>query len=284
MNEHKQKRYPDDHWIRSYDTQKSLEAYLEQQSKAYSRVKNAYVRELLGDLGGKRFLDYGCGGGLFTVYAANSGAAQVVGVDAEESVLRTARLYARTEGVENLCQLIPSPTFPSFPPRTRFDVILMKDVIEHLEDDQALLNAAAEAIAPGGIIVISTQNSFSLNFLIEGSYHRGLKGNKEWCGWDPTHVRFYTYFSLKNKLDRAGFTSTAWRSVYLIPYKLPALPGMGTQFLRIDPLSLLDRTIGWFFPFNLLGWNIIVKAQAGGEVPEPVKRVRYKNNNVPQTV
>ena len=51
---------------------------MDQQSKAYSRVKNAYIRDLIGNLSGKRFLDYGCGAGMFVVHAASSGAAEVV--------------------------------------------------------------------------------------------------------------------------------------------------------------------------------------------------------------
>ncbi len=72
--DNERKQYPDDHWLRSRDPEKAFAAYMEQQSKAYSRVKNAFVRELLGDLKGKRFLDYGCGGGMFTVHAAVQGA------------------------------------------------------------------------------------------------------------------------------------------------------------------------------------------------------------------
>ena len=256
------KRYDKDHWIRSHDVERAFSAYMNQQSKVYSKVKNAHVRELLGDLSGKRFLDYGCGGGMFSVYAAKQGASRVVGVDAEESALATARYFARMEGVVHLCQFQVSERFPSFPPRTRFDAILMKDVIEHVRDDQALLDAAAEAIAPGGVIVLCTQNALSLNYAIEGTYQKIWLGNRNWCGWDPTHLRFYTPDRLETKLAKAGFSGFEWRSIYIIPYKLPALPGSGKQFIRIDPLSWIDRTLGKVFPFNRLGWNIIVRAEA----------------------
>ena len=93
------KRYPEDHWIRSHDSAKSLEAYLEQQNKSYSVVKNNFIIELIGDLSGKRFLDYGCGAGMFSVHAAKHGAIEVVGVDAEESALATACFFANREGV-----------------------------------------------------------------------------------------------------------------------------------------------------------------------------------------
>lgn len=264
-------RYDDAHWIRSRDPAKALDAYLDQQSKAYSLVKNAYAAELIGDLRGKRFLDYGCGGGLFTVRAAVAGAALAVGVDAEESVLATARYHAAIEGVERLCRFVASERFPRFPAGMRFDVILIKDVLEHVPDDQALLDAAADALAPGGRLVVSTQNSLSLNYAIQGSYHRLFRGDKSWYGWDSTHVRFYTPFSLQRKLREAGLAVTAWRSVYIVPYKLPRFPGSSRQFTRLDFLSWIDRTLGRAFPYNRLGWNVIVRADASPLVPAAKK-------------
>jgi 2-polyprenyl-6-hydroxyphenyl methylase / 3-demethylubiquinone-9 3-methyltransferase len=270
----RRREYPGDHWIRSHDAQEALAAYMDQQSKAYSRVKNAFVSELLGDLKGKRFLDYGCGGGMFAVYAAHQGAAEVVAVDAVDTVLDTARYFARNEGVENLCRFIRSEGFPDSFIRPRFDVVLMKDVLEHVQDDQTLLDAAARAVVPGGTLVLSTQNSVSLNYLIQGMYRRHLLKDKQWFGWDETHVRFYSPMSLEKKLRLAGFTIRAWRSAYIIPYKLPALPGSKRQFLRIDILSRVDTALGWIFPYNRLGWNIMVKAQVTPLVKRTVPALR----------
>jgi 2-polyprenyl-6-hydroxyphenyl methylase / 3-demethylubiquinone-9 3-methyltransferase len=267
LNDPRQKTYADDHWLKSADPEKGLQKYLEQQNKAYSRVKNAFIQELMGDLEGKRVMDYGCGAGFFSVYAAQSGAAKVVGVDAEESALAIARHFSRVQGVDHVCSFVRSPRFPSSLGRNVFDVILMKDVIEHVPDDQELLYAAAEAIVPGGKLIVSTQNALSLNYLLQGTYNRNWLGDKDWYGWDPTHIRFYTPMGLEGKLKEAGFRAASWRSVYLIPYKLPGIPGSGKQFLRLDALSWVDRRLGAIFPYNRLGWNIIVSASASPLVP-----------------
>ncbi len=257
----RKKSYPEDHWLRSADPEEALNAYMDQQSKAYSQVKNAFIRELAGDLRGKRVLDYGCGAGLFAVQAALAGAAQVVALDAEENVLVTARYFARREGVEHICEFVLSDRFPEWSERTRFDLIVVKDVLEHVPDDIGLLNSCAVALVPGGKLVLSTQNSLSLNYLTEGLYHRVWLGDDDWFGWDPTHLRFYTPMSLANKVRQAGLRTVSWRSAYLIPYKLPGLPGSKRQFLRLDALSWIDRALGQFFPYNRLGWNIILLAQ-----------------------
>lgn len=268
--EEQRKRYPEKHWLRSPDTEKALAAYLDQQGKAYSRIKNTFVKELLGDLSGKRVLDYGCGAGMFTVHAARQGCLEVVGVDAEETALAAARYFSQREGVAHLCRFVRSERFPILANRPKFDVILMKDIIEHVQDDQGLLYSAAESIVPGGRLILSTQNSLSLNYLLQGTYRRHVIGEKDWCGWDETHLRFYTPMSLNKKLRAAGFQADSWRSVYLIPYKLPAVPGSGKQFLRIDALSWVDKTLGAVFPYNRLGWNLIVRADASRLVPQQI--------------
>ncbi len=260
MISHPRKRYADNHWIRSQDREKALLAYLEQQGKAYSRVKNAFIIELLGDLHHKRFLDYGCGPGMFLCHAAKSGAALAAGVDIEPTALSTARYFVEKQGIADTCTFLASHQFPVFSPGTRFDVILLKDVIEHVHEDQKLLNAAADTLSSGGILVASTQNALSLNFLMEGTYQRIIRRKKEWYGWDPTHLRFYTPHNLKIMLETAGLRCTAWRSIYLIPHKIPIPHSSSERFYRIEFLTHIDRLLGRYFPWNRLGWNLIIQA------------------------
>ncbi len=217
---------------------------------------------MIGDLRGKKFLDYGCGAGFFAVHAARSGASRVVAVDAEPAVLATAAYFLDREGVAEGCELILSEQFPAFGPETSFDVILFKDVIEHVADDGELLVRARERLVPGGVLVISTQNSMSLNYLTEGLYHRYLRGDKGWFGWDETHLRFYTFFGLAKKLRHSGWRPRAWRSNYLIPHKFPGYSSSGGKIRRFEPLSWVDLLLGRHFPWNRLGWNIIVQAEA----------------------
>lgn len=258
--EQTRRRYRESHWLRSKDPEEAVRACMEQQSKAYSRIKTQQVLELLGDLKGARLIDYGCGIGFFTVLAAKAGASLVVGVEAESSALASARHFALREGVEENCRFLCSSRFPQFRPQTRFNAVLLKDVIEHVEDDRALLQSAADALAPGSVLVLVTQNKLSLNYLLEGAYHRILRSEKDWYGWDPTHLRFYTPRNLESALKRTGFRCLEWRSAYLLPYKLPPLPFSKKPFFRIDGLSLVDILLGRRFPFNRFGWSLAVKA------------------------
>ena len=257
-------QYEESHWIRSGNIEYALHAYLEQQSSSYSQIKNAFVRELIGNLQGLRFLDFGCGAGMFMVHAAMQGAALAVGVDAEETVLKTARYFAGKHGQADRCRFICHREFPFHAAAPRFDVVLIKDVLEHVPDDQELLNAAAGLLAPGGRMVVSTQNALSLNYLIEGTLRKLFRHEKKWRGWDPTHLRFYTPGVLRHKLEDAGLKIVDWRSAYIIPHKLSAPASSGRKFYRIEVFSRADRFLGRIFPFRMMGWNVIVKGEKEG--------------------
>jgi 2-polyprenyl-6-hydroxyphenyl methylase/3-demethylubiquinone-9 3-methyltransferase len=126
-------------------------------------------------------------------------------------------------------------------------------------------------LTPGGVLVISTQNSLSINYVIQGTYHRVLRGDKKWFGWDETHLRFYTPVGLAKKLRNVGLECEAWRSVYLVPYKIPRIGTAEKKFYRLDALSWIDRTLGGVFPYNRLGWNVIVRARASRLVKTKIR-------------
>ncbi len=258
---HLQLGYPPGHWLASPDPEAVLQAARAQAALTYSQVKNAFLFELLGDLTGARVLDYGCGAGVFAVQAARCGAALVLGVDAQPSALACAALLARREGVADRVRLVVANT-PRVAARGRFTAVCLRDVIEHVPDELALLRDLAGCLAPGGRLVLATQNAWSLNFLLEGGVRRQLLGQRHWMGWDPTHLRFHTPRSLRALLAKAGLRPVAWRGAYILPHKIPAPAGSGRRFWRIETLARLDRVLGRFFPLNRLGWSLMVGVRA----------------------
>ncbi len=263
-------RYPSDHWLRGDEAEAALARYLDQQSKAYSRVKNRFIRELLGNLNGRRVLDFGCGGGLWSVEASIGGAAEVLALDAEQGALAAAELLAKQRGAYPRPRFLRRDNLPEPEEFGRFDVVLAKDILEHLADDRGFLARVRRLLAPGGRLVLSTQNAWSLNFLLEGGYHRLLRRDLAWQGWDPTHLRFYSPRSLRRLLGSAGLRCEAWRGAYLLPYKLPAPSWSGRRFWRVDPLSRVDHLLGRAAPFNQLGWSIMLRAVNADYEPDCV--------------
>jgi 2-polyprenyl-6-hydroxyphenyl methylase/3-demethylubiquinone-9 3-methyltransferase len=252
-------RYPVDHWARRPPTEEYLADYL-RRGDTYNLTKVRMFERLLGeDLTGTRVLDYGGGAGFMSVLCAEHGA-QVQLLEAEPTALETAKLLAAKRGVGDRVRTICAETFPPELFGERFDVVVLKDVIEHIPDDEGLLRSFARCQAPGGRLLVSTHSRWSLNFLVEGAYKRWWCGEKNWLGWDPTHLRFYTPPSLRRLLRRAGYRTRRWWGLYIIPYNIASWFLLGRRQIRLDGLHKLDLWLGDLFPFNRLGWNMVVEA------------------------
>jgi len=109
---------------------------------------------LLPDVDGHRVLDLGCGAGQLAHYLATKGAAEVIGVDVSERMLALARaewahprVTYRRAAIEEL----------EFPP-ARFDLVVSSLVLHYVEDYAGLARRIAGWLAPGGVLVYSTEH------------------------------------------------------------------------------------------------------------------------------
>lgn len=86
-----------------------------------------------------------------------------------------------------------------------FDLILLLDVLEHLENPVEALEACKKLLRPGGSVVISLPNvahvSVSLPLLLSKKFEYADAGIL-----DRTHLRFFTEASALELLKEAGFT------------------------------------------------------------------------------
>jgi len=107
-------------------------------------------------LEGLRLLDIGCGGGLVAEPMRRLGA-EVVAIDASERNIKTAIAHAeplklnidyRNTSVEELLASNEQP----------FDIVLNLEVVEHVADVDAFLEAAGQLVKPGGLMIMATIN------------------------------------------------------------------------------------------------------------------------------
>lgn len=115
-----------------------------------------YVDECVGGLDGKRVLDVGCGGGLLSEAMAERGAT-VTGIDLSESVLAVARLHLLESECEVEYRHIAAEDLAAEAPGA-FDAVTCMELLEHVPDPGALLQALKTLVKPGGDIVVSTIN------------------------------------------------------------------------------------------------------------------------------
>jgi len=111
-------------------------------------------------LDGRTALDVGCGAGLLTEPLARLGA-KVTGVDASPEVIAVARDHATTMGLEIDYRVGEVAALDG-----AFDLVTAMEVVEHVADPAAFVNALAKRLAPGGLLVMSTPNATALSRLM----------------------------------------------------------------------------------------------------------------------
>lgn len=114
-----------------------------------------YVMERV-ELRGKAVLDVGCGGGLLSeALAAQS--AKVTGIDLAPAVLETARLHLYESGLQIEYLERSAEALAAERPQ-QFDVITCMEMLEHVPDPAAIVDACADLLKPGGWLFLSTLN------------------------------------------------------------------------------------------------------------------------------
>jgi 2-polyprenyl-3-methyl-5-hydroxy-6-metoxy-1,4-benzoquinol methylase len=146
-------------------------------------------------------LDIGAGDGAFIAHAASCGW-DCVGVDpaASPSEAMTAAT-GRVRLIRGVLDDLPSGQ--------RFDAVTLWDVIEHADDPEALLEAAAARLAPDGVLVIETGNYQSVDRASAGA---------DWWGYALDHRWYFGPPAVRELLMRAGMTHAALASRVLRPW------------------------------------------------------------------
>ncbi|MGN6356134.1 MAG: bifunctional 2-polyprenyl-6-hydroxyphenol methylase/3-demethylubiquinol 3-O-methyltransferase UbiG [Novosphingobium sp.] len=185
-------------------------------------VRLAFVRDAIdahwhGDsrglkpLAGKTALDVGCGAGLLCEPLARLGA-RVTGVDAAEENIAAARLHAEGSALTieyrhgDVAEL----------GLEGFDLVTSMEVLEHVADKAAFVGALAAALAPDGLMILSTPNRTpqSRLLLIEGAELVGAipRGTHHWDD-------FATPDELRELLAGAGLAMGEPRGIAWSPGK-----------------------------------------------------------------
>jgi SAM-dependent methyltransferase len=132
-------------------------------------------------LEGKRVLDVGCGLGAY-VRKMRSFSPDVYGVDIDPDKVEEA-----CAELPNI-QVAPAEELPF--PDGFFDVILLHEVIEHVNDDVQTIHEAYRCLRPGGRLVVFAPNRLYF-FETHGVYvgKRYVFGNIPLANWLPNGLR-----------------------------------------------------------------------------------------------
>jgi len=140
---------------------------------------------------GLGLIDIGCGGGLVAEPMARLGFS-VTGVDAEPEAIATARAHADAAGVDIDYRVAEVESMAAA--GLRFDAVLALEVIEHVADRDAFLEAFARLLAPGGAAVIATLNRTARSFAL------AIVGAEYLLGWLPRGTHDWRKFVRPSEL------------------------------------------------------------------------------------
>jgi 2-polyprenyl-6-hydroxyphenyl methylase / 3-demethylubiquinone-9 3-methyltransferase len=191
-------------------------------------VRLGYIREAIDrhwhvdeaerrPLAGKTALDVGCGAGLLCEPLARLGAA-VTGLDAAPENVAAARAHAAGQGlaIDYRAGEVESLT------GAHFDLVTSLEVIEHVSDPAAFVRGLAAALAPGGLMILSTPNRTAKSRLTMITIGEGLghipKGTHDWD-------KFLTPDELTALLSDAGLNVIERRGLGFTPGRGFALSG-----------------------------------------------------------
>jgi SAM-dependent methyltransferase len=163
----------------------SDDAYLGEE--AGRRATAGHLLDLIAaQVGSGRLLDVGCGHGLLLDEARSRGY-ETVGLE----LSRSAASHAREElGLD-----VREAPVEDFADEDGFDVVVLADVLEHLDDPVAAVDRCAGLLRPGGVLCVVTPDPSSATARIAG---------RRWWGFVPAHACLLPRATLRELLAARG--------------------------------------------------------------------------------
>jgi SAM-dependent methyltransferase len=180
--------YPPEELSRIYE-----EIYASYHSPARGGIGSSLARAFLHfmegamDLRGKRVLEIGCFDGYLLALLRDLHGCRVIGCDPSPGAA-----IARDQGIEVIRDYF-SPGLL----RERYDLVILRGVLEHIEDPVGFLDRVKEVLSVGGSLAIEVPN-------VEYSLEKGVLGD-----FFHEHLSYFTGHTLEECLEKAGFSPAA---------------------------------------------------------------------------
>ncbi len=146
---------------------------------------------LTGGAASGRLLDVGCATGAFL--AAASEAFAVEGVELSDPTAEQARRAGFTVRTGSVAALVPEGP--------RFDVVTMRQLIEHIVEPVPFLAEARALLRPGGLLFLNTPAVDSASFSVLRAHHVHVASF--------AHVSLFTRDGLARAVEKAGYELVA---------------------------------------------------------------------------
>lgn len=156
------------------------------------------------DVSKSKILDVGCGTGLFLSPLVKWGCKELYGVDGRSDYADRAveRGYKEVQFIDDLCtSKLPYED-------NTFDLVICKDVFEHLLDPIFALDEIRRVLKPAGKLLLHVPNHFPLYGRVKFLFTNNLDTFSYFPGasrWTFPHIRFYEHTDSSKVLIEHGF-------------------------------------------------------------------------------
>lgn len=140
-----------------YDNDQFFQAYSQMTRSQYGLAGAGewqQMRRLFPELNGKSVLDLGCGYGWHSAYAAEQGAARVLGIDSSKKMIDEAQKRNPAPAVTyRVCDLRRY----DYPPEA-FDCVISNLVLHYIEDLHEIYRKVYRTLKPGGVFLFNIEH------------------------------------------------------------------------------------------------------------------------------
>ncbi len=173
----------------------------------------------------KKVLDIGSGVGTIDFYLASKGI-NTTGIEISQKAVALAKVNSRFLGLDKKTKFI-SANFSNYKSKEKFDLVILSEVIEHLENEKEILFKIKNFMNKNSVLIITTPSQkaplYKLGLLKQFDLNVG-------------HIRRYTTESLKDLLEKNGF-----KVIHISKHE-----GILRNFLFTNPVAgRLVRIIRW---------------------------------------
>ena len=142
----------------------------------------------------RKFLDVGCGNGMYSLELARRGAAQVIGIDIAEVMIDLCRKSSQEKGFDDTCTFIQTDLL-DYKPDTRFDVSFGIGLFDYISDPLPVLKRMREVSTDKAIMAFPRLWTWRAPV-------RKVRLARKGCD-----VYFYSKARIEQLLREAGFKS-----------------------------------------------------------------------------
>lgn len=237
-----------------YDDETFFEKY-SRMARSQEGLKGAgewrTLQAMLPDFQGKRVLDLGCGYGWHCRYAAEHGAASVLGVDISHKMLEEAQIRNSAPQISYRCAALEDLEYPP----QAYDVVISSLTFHYIQDFSLICYKVYQTLTDGGHFVFSVEHPV---FTAYGNqdWHRDEQGNAMHWPVDNYYVEgkreavflgepvvkyHRTLTTYINDLTAAGFSIVDLKEPQPDQEMLDTIPGMKDELRR--PMMLIISAV-----------------------------------------